>query len=161
MKKLFTLITIILIPSILFSQSLKKAKVIKVADGDTYTLVVSKDTIRLRMAEIDCPENKQEYGAVVTQYVRHLILDKTVSIKVKEKPDGFGRFVGYVYISKDKCLNEVLLSKGMAWHYKKYSNKKDNYHYYESLENTARNKKLGLWNNENAIAPWVFRKTKK
>jgi micrococcal nuclease len=53
-------------------------------------------------------------------------------------------------------VNEELLKRGMAWHYKNY-NKDEKL---AKLEEEARRKKVGLWVMESAVAPWEFRKNK-
>jgi endonuclease YncB( thermonuclease family) len=47
-----------------------------------------------------------------------------------------------------------MIKDGYAWHYKKYS--KDNS--FAKAEQQARAGRKGLWNNNNAVAPWEFRK---
>ncbi len=70
--------------------------------------------------------------------------------------DRSGRVIGLVMYN-EKCLNQVLVSNGLAWHFKKYS--KDMA--YNELEIKARDSKIGLWQDPNPIAPWDWRKSKK
>jgi endonuclease YncB( thermonuclease family) len=60
-------------------------------------------------------------------------------------------------IYKDQCLNEALVSNGLAWHYKKFSKELS----YDVLEQKARSYKIGLWQDSNPTAPWIWRKSKK
>ena len=50
-----------------------------------------------------------------------------------------------------------MLKQGMAWHYKKYSKDLD----YAKLETEARKNRVGLWQDRNPIAPWLWREKKK
>jgi endonuclease YncB( thermonuclease family) len=58
------------------------------------------------------------------------------------------------FIRTSVNLNKELVKNGLAWHFKKYS--KDNS--YAVLENEARASKVGLWADNNPIAPWTWRK---
>jgi endonuclease YncB( thermonuclease family) len=44
----------------------------------------------------------------------------------------------------------------MAWHYNKYNNDSK----LAKLETESRGKKIGLWSQDNPIAPWDWRKSK-
>ena len=37
-------------------------KVVKITDGDTITVLIDQQQIKVRLAGIDCPERSQEYG---------------------------------------------------------------------------------------------------
>lgn len=50
-----------------------------------------------------------------------------------------------------------MIKQGMAWHYKKYSSDP----VYAKLESEARNNRVGLWQDKNPIAPWLWRENKK
>ncbi|WP_424057806.1 thermonuclease family protein [Pedobacter sp.] len=58
----------------------------------------------------------------------------------------------------DKTVdNQEMVTLGMAWHFKRYSSDS----LYAKLENIARKKKVGLWQDSTAIAPWDWRGTKR
>lgn len=50
-------------------------------------------------------------------------------------------------------IHEQMLSHGHAWFYEKYDNRK----HLEDLQTEAKKNKIGLFIDENAIPPWVFR----
>jgi endonuclease YncB( thermonuclease family) len=134
-----------------------EAKVIAVKDGDTI-VVLRKGNIQetIRLAHIDCPEKKQPYGQKAKQFASDFCFGKMVKIIETSRRDIGGRMIGLV-IYKDKCLNEALVSNGLAWHFKKYSKDMS----YDVLEQKARAAKIGLWLDPNPIAPWDWRKIKR
>lgn len=132
-------------------------EVIKVADGDTFTILDSERNIedKIRLIGIDCPEIDQEYGIEAKEYLETLILNKNVDIAY-QKRDQYGRVLGNVFID-GMNVSEKMLEKGLAWHFIKYSDDP----VLEQIEKVARNNKIGLWASQEAIAPWEFRKMNK
>ena len=131
-------------------------KVIRVLDGDTMEVLVNKEPIRVRLAEIDCPEKKQPFGNAAKKYVLQNSAHKIVTVKAKTK-DRYGRTIGEVILPNGDSLNRLLIRDGYAWHYKKYSKDKT----LADLENQARNNKVGLWQDKNPTAPWDWRRGKR
>ena len=143
------------------SKDIKKetiiGKVVGITDGDTFKLLI-KDSIQIkvRLANIDCPERKQPFSAKAKQFVSNAIFSKIVTVNVLKK-DRYRRSIGNVIYDDSLSLCHELVKHGLAWHYKKYS--KDSI--LQSLEDEARKNKLGLWQDKNAIAPWEWRDVKK
>lgn len=133
------------------------AKVVGVKDGDTIVVLLDgnvQETIRL--AHVDCPEKKQAFGMRAKQFASDFCFGKTVKIIETARRDRSGRMIALVYVN-NKCLNQALVSNGLAWHFKKYSKDMS----YDVLEQKARVAKIGLWLDPNPIAPWDWRKIKK
>ena len=153
--KLFWLI--LLLGAQLYAQDLINGKVVAITDGDTFKLLTKDSTlIRVRVANIDCPERKQPFSKRAKQFTSDAIFGEQV--KVEEiKKDRYGRTIAYVYYKGDKNLSKELLKAGFAWHYVKYSNDTS----LQVLEDKARLSKLGLWADPNTIAPWEWRRKKK
>lgn len=129
-------------------------KVFSVQDGDTLTLLVDDQKIKVRLSDIDAPELKQPYGLVSKQWLVGLVADKTVRVVVKNT-DYWRRKVGRVYV-EDIDVNRELVKQGAAWVYRQYS--KDSSLYW--LENQARLGRVGLWGLPVAdrCQPWKWRK---
>ncbi|WP_172129645.1 thermonuclease family protein [Campylobacter sp. RM16192] len=126
-------------------------KVIKVADGDTITILNSqKQQIKVRLFGIDAPERKQAYGEKSRKFLAEMIAGKNVEVKEKGK-DKYKRVLGIVYRS-GQDINAQMVSNGYAWAFVKYS--KD----YVKLQEYAVSKKFGLWADKEPIAPWEWRK---
>ena len=157
MKLLNYLITFLL----LFFSALAQAetlegKVVKIADGDTLTLLTSSnEQVKVRLAGIDTPERKQPFGNKAKQALANLAFQKQATVEV-ETTDRYGRTVGAVFVD-GLNVNAELVKQGMAWVYRKYN--KDMALY--GLESRAKKEKLGLWLEENPIPPWEWRRGKR
>ncbi|WP_111682818.1 thermonuclease family protein [Winogradskyella tangerina] len=152
---MFKYIIIILFTLNSFAQSVE-GKVVAITDGDTFKLLQKDSTlVRVRVANIDCPERKQPFSKRAKQFTSDAIFSKNVELKVLKK-DRYGRSIAYVFYN-NKNLGEELLKAGLAWHYVKYSDDES----LQNLEDKAREKKVGLWSDPNAIAPWDWRSQKK
>lgn len=154
MKALF-IYSFIFISSLLIAQTLS-GKVIKVADGDTVTILTEEnEQIKIRLYGIDCPEKGQDYSSKATAFTSSFCFGKIVKVTQKGL-DRYGRVLGIILIGK-KNLNEELLKNGLAWHYKYF----DKTQKYSDLEQEAKKNKLNIWSMNNPIAPWDFRKKPK
>lgn len=132
-------------------------KVIAITDGDTFKLLLQDSIqIKVRLANIDCPERKQPFSARAKQYASDAIFGKRITIHVLKK-DRYGRSIANVIYNGSLNLSHELVKHGLAWHYVKYSNDNE----LQSMEDDARKDKLGLWQDPNAIPPWIWRSNKK
>lgn len=146
------LIAFLLLPTMLQAQL--SGKVVKVADGDTFTLLTEDNKqVKVRLHGIDCPEKGQDYGQVAKQYTADKVYMQVVRVKATDT-DRYGRTVGIVTLNDGTVLNEALLTAGLAWHYNRY----DKSTRWAVMELEARNKKVGLWIMPGAVAPWTWRK---
>ena len=131
-------------------------RVVKVADGDTITVLdASKTQHKIRLQGIDAPEKGQAFGKVSRQYLAGMVAGREVRV-AWQKRDRYQRILGTVFVD-GKEANLEMLKAGLAWHYKKY----DSTPAYAQVEYEARAKKVGLWGDPNQIPPWEFRKAKK
>ena len=136
-------------------------KVAGITDGDTFKgLTGDKQEIKFCIYGIDAPETRnggaQPFCQKSKQALSDLIFGKTVRIKVQRK-DGWGRAVVWVYTPDGKDVSAEMIRAGMAWHFKKYADDAE----YAELEKQARKQKIGLWANNNPVAPWEWRGNKK
>lgn len=141
------------------------AMVQKVSDGDTLNVLdETGQKHRIRLAFIDAPELKQDFGEASQKFLENQLLNQKVEIVVRD----IGRYqreVATVYWH-GKDMNLIQLKQGNAWHYQEYAKSKkgqnpSDFRLYEHAEHQARNQGLGLWENPNALAPWVFRKNQR
>lgn len=133
-----------------------KAKVIGVKDGDTVEVLYENQPYVIRLANIDCPEKGQPFGQKAKQYCSDLCFGKMVSVEHKNKFDRNKRLIATL-ICNGQNINETLVKEGFAWHYVAYSTQP----HIETLQQQAKAKKVGLWAEAEAVAPWEWRKAKK
>jgi endonuclease YncB( thermonuclease family) len=130
-----------------------EGKVVKIADGDTLTLLTSiNEQIKIRLAGIDTPERKQPFGNRAKQALSSLAFQKQALVEV-ETIDRYGRTVGVVFVDGQN-INAELVKQGMAWVYREYNKDRALY----ELESKAKEKKLGLWLDKKPIPPWEWRR---
>lgn len=136
----------------LFSNELT-GKVIHISDGDTvHILTHEKEKYKIRLNDIDAPENKQDFGNKSKENLKKYIYNKNVSVIYNNK-DKYGRILGTIYLN-NQDINLQQIKDGFAWVYRKYSKN----HFYYKAEKEAQNTKKGLWQDKNPIAPWIYRK---
>lgn len=129
-------------------------EVIAVSDGDTFTgRTGDNEEVRFRIQGIDAPELSQAFSRKSRDYLAGLIQGKRVCIKVQREEDGFGRPVVYAFTPDNRDVGAEMIKAGMAWHFKKY----DSSDLYSKLEEEARAGKVGLWRDQEPIAPWIYR----
>ena len=139
-----------------FSQSII-GKVVGIMDGDTFKLLTADSTlIKVRLANIDCPEKKQAYSAKATGFKSKAIFGKTVTVIVQSK-DRYKRYIANVIYDDSLSLCHELVKNGWAWHYIQYSKDKT----LQQMEDKARKSKIGLWQDPNPVAPWEWRESRK
>jgi len=127
-------------------------KVVKIADGDTLTMVIDGRQERIRLSDIDTPERKQPYGTRAKQALSDLTFGKTINVETTKR-DRYGRIIGHVTV-EGVDVNAELVRLGYAWVYRRYSNDAE----LLRLEAIARGERLGLWADGNAIPPWEWRR---
>ncbi len=130
--------------------------VVGVSDGDTLTVLLEdKRQAKIRLAQIDAPEKKQDFGQAAKQSLSDMAYKKQVSVEYKEE-DRYGRVVGKVIVDGlDVNLEQV--KKGMAWVYRQYADDQ----VYFSAEDVAKNQSIGIWSQPEPTPPWEFRNGKK
>ncbi len=150
-----------------------QGKVVKIADGDTVTIVDnSGKKHRIRLAGIDAPEKDQPYGDLSTQGLNNLVSGGIVTIEY-EKRDRYKRIIGKVLVDPPgevfcvalDCVKKIdagleQIKAGLAWHYKYYQmeQSEEDRRLYSETELEARIEQIRLWKGEEPMAPWEWRK---
>ena len=146
--------TLLLALTCLISAESLTGKVVKVTDGDTITVLVENQQIKIRLNEIDAPEAKQDFGQKSKEALADLIFEKEVRV-VTHGEDRYGRTIGDVFVGQTN-VNEKMIEDGWAWNFLKYSKSQR----LADLEREARASKKGLWAGNNPISPWDYRAEK-
>jgi len=136
-------------------------RVVRVADGDTITVLASGGTRsvasaapvphKIRLQGIDAPEKKQAFGNASRKFLSGLVANREVRVTYAKR-DRYGRILGTVFVD-GRDINLEMLKAGMAWHYKKY----DTNPTYAKAETEARTARRGLWQDKNPTPPETFR----
>ena len=129
-----------------------RGRVIRIADGDTITMLCEGKSVKVRIFGVDSPERAQPYGMDAREFTYGQVYGEYVELEIKDK-DKYGRTVGIIRYGDGKVLNEELLKAGFGWHYKKYSDDAE----YARMEIEARENHRGLWQDPDPMAPWDYR----
>jgi len=132
-------------------------KVVKVVDGDTIHAMDSEKRIaKVRLHGIDAPERGQPYYRSASGALSSLVAGQIIKMRVMER-DRYGQIVATIYLVDGANVNMVMVEHGYAWWYRQYA---PGYAGLEAAERSARQQKLGLWADEDPIAPWEWREMK-
>ena len=134
-----------------------QSEVKDVIDGDTIKALQYGNIVSIRLYGIDAPEMNQPFGKESRDRIASLLSGRNFDVEIIDK-DNFGRLIGIITTSQG-CVNERLIKDGCAWVYKQYCNHPDCKKWAE-FEAASRSGRKGLWSQNNAVEPWVFRSAK-
>ena len=128
----------------------------RVVDGDT---IVFKSgdakTQRVRLAGIDTPELDQPWGEEAKMALKGWAEDRMAKIRIVDI-DRYGRSVATLWVDGEN-INRKLVAEGHAWVYRRYLRDRA----LPGLEASAKASGLGLWSNEEAIEPRIWRQQRR
>ena len=142
-----------------FATKTLQGRVVKVADGDTITVLDAGNVQhRIRLDKIDAPEKNQPFGEASRKHLAAFVADQIVEVEWTKK-DKYGRILGTVWaiLPTRTDVNLQMVKDGFAWHYKHF----DSTPSYAAAETAARTAKRGLWKDPAPIPPHMFRNTGK
>jgi endonuclease YncB( thermonuclease family) len=142
-----------LVPASGDESNVLSGRVVGIADGDTLTLLVGREQVRIRLAQIDAPESNQPYGKKSKAALSALAFQKQARVEVVDI-DRYGRTVGEVFVDGID-VNHEMVREGHAWAYTQYSHSTE----IIELEDQARTAKKGLWAlpESQREPPWIWR----
>jgi len=132
--------------------------VIVVIDGDTVlfkpdrTHPTSRAFMKVRLADIDAPEQDQPHGEAATQALVALVLKQRVEMEIVAT-DTYGRKVGRLTVGA-LPVNAELVRRGYAWSLTRYRHNAE----LIDAQREARRTRRGLWQDDAPTAPWVWRR---
>lgn len=139
-------------------------RVIHVSDGDTLSILMDgQRRQRVRLASIDAPETGhgrkrpgQPYSQAARKALAELVQDQTVTLQCYEQ-DHYGREICDVPLDDGRQASHVLVENGLAWANQQGGGKYLRDRRLIALEQQARQKRRGLWQHANPVAPWTWR----
>lgn len=128
-------------------------KVVSIADGDTITILVARERVKVRLAEIDAPERGQPWNKRSRQALSQKISSHVVQVETTFN-DRYGRRVGHVVYS-GRDINREMVREGHAWVYRQWMRDKT----LLDDESRARAARAGLWSlpEVERVRPWEWR----
>jgi micrococcal nuclease len=126
--------------------------VVKFDDGDTITVDMNGTTETIRFIGIDTPETHKPnapvecYGKEASANTKTIIGNQRVRLEadpLNTNRDRYGRLLRYVYLPDGTLLEEKILSEGFGFAYTSFPFSKKTE--FVKLESSAKNQKLGLW----------------
>jgi len=133
-----------------------------VLNGDTIIITDEyKKKYKVYMLGIDAPELKQGFGEQAKAHLDKLLFARNYQVKVViSRRTAVGNIVGTVFATELNSnqysnINGMMVMSGYAWANPRTSKQ------YIAVENIARNRKIGLWEQKNPQAPWLWRKKNK
>jgi endonuclease YncB( thermonuclease family) len=129
--------------------------VVSVHDGDTLTVLVGKQQIKVRLAEIDAPELRQPFGNRSRQSLAKLCFQEQAKV-LQVARDRYGRAVGKVKC-RETDAGAAQVALGMAWVFDRYSKPSSPLY---PLQDAAKDARRGLWADKEPVPPWEWRKAK-
>jgi len=129
-------------------------KVVGVADGDSITVLRDRQQVKVRLVDIDAPEQGQAFGNRSKQALQALVKGREVRV-VERGQDKYHRTLGRIYRG-DLDVNAEQVRQGMAWVFRPYN--KDAA--LDPIEAEAKEQRRGLWHDAAPVPPWEWRKPK-
>lgn len=146
MKKLLLALSLLLPPPNAYADP-----VISVTDGDTLTVLHAGQPLRIRIANIDAPEQSQVAGETAKRSLTALCHGKNARY-TRTGTDKYGRTIATVSCDGVDAGKEQV-TRGLAWVYRQYNTDAS----LPALEIDARKSKRGLWVIPTPEAPWDYR----
>lgn len=125
-----------------------EASVVRVIDGDTVLVKINEAEERVRIIGINTPESVDPRRPVecfaneASSKAKELLSDKSIFLENYTDRDKHGRLLAYIEID-GLDFGEIMISEGYAYSYKAFPH--DRMIKYNSLEQAAKENKVGLW----------------
>lgn len=128
----------------------ERVKVERIVDGDTLEVTMKGKKEKVRLIGVDTPETKKPntpvmfYGKEASAYTKKRLEKETVELEFDvDKKDQYDRLLAYIWIGEE-LFNRTLVQEGYA----RIATYPPNVKYVDAFktdQETARNKKKGLW----------------
>lgn len=125
--------------------------VLFVIDGDKLVATCDHKQIVVRLAEIDAPEQRQDFWLRSKRSLIEMCLYKNATV-IPKRIDKDERVIAHVNCSGID-VNSEQIRRGMAWVFERYATDKSLY----AMQNEAQSSQLGLWEYASPTPPWEWR----
>ncbi|MGI9536789.1 MAG: thermonuclease family protein [Desulfocapsaceae bacterium] len=125
-----------------------------VVDGDSLVVRRKGTAMEVRLWGIDAPEYDQPNSLPAKNALKKLVVGRKGELQAKYR-DRYGRHVSLLTI-EDLNINEAMVAAGHSWVYSRYCREVVCLRW-AHLQAEAKKKKLGLWKENNPIAPWQWK----
>ena len=127
-----------------------RAKAVSIVDGDSISVVINQELVRVRLAGVDAPEGNQPFAIDSKQSLHDLCFWVEAELSSISK-DYYGRM-----LAKVKCngvnVNAEQVRRGMAWVADQSVGDRE----LVQLQEEAQAAKRGLWSYDSPIPPWEW-----
>ena len=127
-----------------------RAKAVSIVDGDSISVVINQELVRVRLAGVDAPEGNQPFAIDSRQSLHDLCFWVEAELSSISK-DYYGRM-----LAKVKCngvnVNGEQVRRGMAWVADQSVEDRE----LIQLQEEAQAAKRGLWSYESPLPPWEW-----
>lgn len=127
-----------------------RAKAVSIVDGDSISVVINQELVRVRLAGVDAPEGNQPFAIDSKQSLHDLCFWVEAELSSISK-DYYGRM-----LAKVKCngvnVNAEQVRRGMAWVADQSVGDRE----LVQLQEEAQAAKRGLWSYDSPVPPWEW-----
>lgn len=134
---------------------LAQGRVAYIIDGDSLCVEVDGSDIEVRLWGIDSPEYDQPKAEQSKGALSKLASGRNVDLKIMYQ-DRYGRTVAEMFVAGGS-VNEQMVSSGQSWVHP-YFCREPVCRRWKLLETAARRQRLGIWNSDNPVPPWEWKK---
>lgn len=121
-----------------------EGEVVRVLDGRTFEIEAEAGARRVVLYGIGCPEPDEKYGQEAIAFVSEIVSGRTA--RVEERRTIGDKAVALVYVpGREKSLNELLLSQGLAWVHQAYCEDARMCGRWTDVMARAKSRGKGLW----------------
>ncbi|MFC1844097.1 thermonuclease family protein [Thermodesulfobacteriota bacterium] len=129
-------------------------KVVEVRGGDVLDIAHPEEgVLTIMLYGINAPEERQHYFKQAKEFLKEQVEGRVVNVQELLTEQ---KILTAVVVHDGVNINEKVLQAGYGWVYEKYCDQcfcSD----WLIYEKQARDKKLGLWQDENPTPPWEWR----
>jgi len=122
MRRLFLLLPFLILAAPIAAAGQLTGKVADVNESDPIIVLSAGQRVKVRLADIGCPEKGQPYSRQARQYTSDAAFGITVTVQGKGR-ERYGRSVAGVVLFSGNLLNRDLATAGLAWQYRQYAPK--------------------------------------